>query len=556
MTDPLPQARPALAPCLAGALRRRLRYAWSRLARGRRRPAVEAALDWLLGQEIAGGLRDPWLSHCQSPPLVGACIETALSYGCWAEAARWGRWLVSVQRADGALPRAVPLDEGFADQRARPDWMTRLFEHYRAPTFESTGWAVRSFLALADDLPELEGPATRACRYLQTWIGGDGTLEAPAEGHQFGPGTSCWPVLPLLPALQRAGERWGVPTCRSAAERALRAFVDRGLQPIFADPGFPEGSTGDLAQQIETLLEMGCGETAYKLTGHVNSRQRRDGSVRESLPSGRLDPVLTLGRTTAHAAALWYRLKHRQRADGAMRYLERRQGRDGSLPGLPRHWIPAWSVRDAWAVKHYLDAALLRVRAAFEDRWREFPDEIDPNDGRMQAVRAWVDAFPAGAKVADVGCGTGRFLEHLAEWFPGTRLTGIDFSEAMLARLPDGVEARAGSLLRIPAADGEFDGALAVESLEHALVPERAVAELCRVVRPGGQVLVIDKHRAKQPLSEHDPWERWFLPEELARWLARHCDDVAVEPVAHSEGRAGSDLFLAARGRRRMDPMD
>ena len=124
----------------------------------------------------------------------------------------------------------------------------------------------------------------------------------------------------------------------------------------------------------------------------------------------------------------------------------------------------------------------------------------------------------------------------------------------MLTQLPPGTEAREGSILRIPAADGEFHGAFAVESLEHSLVPQRAIDEICRIVRPGGRVLVIDKHRAKQPLSEHDPWERWFLPEELTRWLSRHCDNVAVTPVSHLEGRGGRDLFLAAGGTRTMEP--
>jgi hypothetical protein len=64
-------------------------------------------------------------------------------------------------------------------------------------------------------------------------------------------------------------------------------------------------------------------------------------------------------------------------------------------------------------------------------------------------------------------------------------------------------------------------------------------------------VLVIDKHRAKQPLSLCDPWERWFTPQELSAWLGRSCDEVAVSPVAHREGRGGRDLFLAARGEKR-----
>jgi hypothetical protein len=65
-------------------------------------------------------------------------------------------------------------------------------------------------------------------------------------------------------------------------------------------------------------------------------------------------------------------------------------------------------------------------------------------------------------------------------------------------------------------------------------------------------VLIIDKNRARQPLSEHDPWERWLTPEELTTWLGRYCDEVTVHPVAHQEGRPGRDLFLAATGRRRV----
>ena len=96
-----------------------------------------------------------------------------------------------------------------------------------------------------------------------------------------------------------------------------------------------------------------------------------------------------------------------------------------------------------------------------------------------------------------------------------------------------------------------MDGAIAIESLEHALLPERAVAELCRIVRPGGRVLVIDKDRARQALSEHEPWERWFTPQELAGWLRAWCNQVTVTPIAHLEGQPGQGLFLAATATRR-----
>jgi malonyl-CoA O-methyltransferase len=240
-----------------------------------------------------------------------------------------------------------------------------------------------------------------------------------------------------------------------------------------------------------------------------------------------------------------------------MRYLVRHQGRSGgfrSCFGLGSRRHPHAEV--TWTAKLYLDAALLQVRAAFDavaataPDASPVPDRIDSEDGRVQTVRCWVEHLGADARVADVGCGRGRYLNHLRRWCPSVELTGIDFSPAMLDALPQGVAPLCGSLLQIPAADGAFDSAFAVESLEHSLLPRRAVAELCRVVRPGGRVLIIDKHRAHQPRSHHEPWERWFTPRELTDWLTPHCHDVTVCTVPHSEGLAGADLFLAAEGTR------
>ena len=254
----------------------------------------------------------------------------------------------------------------------------------------------------------------------------------------------------------------------------------------------------------------------------------------------------------ARMAVLAYQVGLRETADQALRSLQRRQNANGGFPGdAGQAMFSRRRPEDPLAVKYYLDAARLRVRAAFETVGQDLPATIDPADGRVQAVAEWRGQLPPSARVADVGCGKGRFLKHLAAWSPGAELIGVDISPAMLAQLPPGVRVLEGSLLRIPLADGELDGALAVESLEHALLPEQAVAELCRVVRPGGSVLVIDKNRAKQPLSLCEPWERWLTPQELAGWLGRWCDEVVVWPVAHLEGRPGSHLFLAARGRRK-----
>ncbi|MFH1266246.1 MAG: methyltransferase domain-containing protein, partial [Planctomycetota bacterium] len=454
------------------------------------------------------------------PAVTGASIETALAFGCRDEARRWARWLASIQRPDGSIPDAT---------RA-------------ASSFENTAQAGRGFLAILDDLPEVEEAARRACHYLRSWIDDEGRVRPPSDDHRPNPGDPVADELPYLVPLLKAGRRWSVADWTTAVDRVVECWAgDTKAFPWME-------SVGGIARHAEQYLEHGRSFAAEKMMEGISTVQRRDGAVPERLGAG---PVL--GTSLALAAILWYRLGGRVQGDRAMRYLERRQLQCGGFRG-GWGWLVPGSLRreNPWTAKHYLDAALLQVRAAFDTDLPICPDPIPSADGRVRAVREWLESLSPDARVADVGCGMGRYLRHLVGWFPRAQWTGIDVSPAMLDWLPDGVTTCQGSLLRIPAVDGAFDGAFAVESLEHSLAPERAIGELCRVVRPGGWVLVIDKHRAKQPLSEHDPWERWFLPEELAGWLGRYCDDVSVAPASHSEGRGGHDLFLAAQGTRKM----
>lgn len=201
-------------------------------------------------------------------------------------------------------------------------------------------------------------------------------------------------------------------------------------------------------------------------------------------------------------------------------------------------------------MKHFFDSAQWQVRVSFEDERPDLPSEIDPTDGRWRAIRGWFAELGPRTIAADVGCGQGRFLRLLNGGFPSAKLIGVDVSQQMLEQLPAHVEGRLGTMLNLPIKDGELDAAFAVESLEHSLLPERAIDELCRVVRPGGQILIIDKHRDRQALSEHEPWEQWFRPEEVSNWLLRQCRDVTVTPITHGKP-AISGPFLCWRAIRR-----
>lgn len=99
-------------------------------------------------------------------------------------------------------------------------------------------------------------------------------------------------------------------------------------------------------------------------------------------------------------------------------------------------------------------------------------------------------ATRAGAVLADVGCGAGLLGPHLAG--KGYCHVGVDLSASAIGIAHAlGVRAVRGDALDLPLGDGVADVVSAGEILEHVTDLGRAVAEACRVLRPGG-VLVLD----------------------------------------------------------------
>ncbi|MGE3410097.1 MAG: class I SAM-dependent methyltransferase, partial [Pirellulales bacterium] len=249
-------------------------------------------------------------------------------------------------------------------------------------------------------------------------------------------------------------------------------------------------------------------------------------------------------------AGVWYRLGQKVHADRAWDAIAARQLPNGGFVGSYGRGARYFPRREvAWGALQFLDVTLLRVAATFAEGDAAYA-EISTDDARLKTVRRWSARLPDNASIADVGCGRGRYLQHLATWLPRARLVGVDLSERWCREMPRGVEARAGSLLRIPAADGEFDAVLAIESLEHSLLPRRALREMFRVLRPGGRLLIIDKDAAAQPLSKHEPWEQWFAPRELSGWLSEGCQEVAVRSINLPKG-GGKQVYVAWSGVRR-----
>jgi ubiquinone/menaquinone biosynthesis C-methylase UbiE len=126
---------------------------------------------------------------------------------------------------------------------------------------------------------------------------------------------------------------------------------------------------------------------------------------------------------------------------------------------------------------------------------------LDTNGPRWGEVRRQISAalsIRPGNHLLDVGCGTGETVRALAQRVGTTgRVVGVDSSQTMVAEARERT-AGAGSLIEIqlgdayalPFPDDTFDGCLAEKLFAHLEHPDRALAEMCRVTRSGGRVVV------------------------------------------------------------------
>jgi demethylmenaquinone methyltransferase/2-methoxy-6-polyprenyl-1,4-benzoquinol methylase len=112
---------------------------------------------------------------------------------------------------------------------------------------------------------------------------------------------------------------------------------------------------------------------------------------------------------------------------------------------------------------------------------------------RRVAARAVADATAPGARVLDLGCGTGRLGALLAG---RARVVGVDVSRAMLARARDAAPPFAGlvqgSAFRLPFADGSFGAVTSAFVLRNLEDLGGAFREMARVTAPGGTVVALD----------------------------------------------------------------
>jgi SAM-dependent methyltransferase len=138
------------------------------------------------------------------------------------------------------------------------------------------------------------------------------------------------------------------------------------------------------------------------------------------------------------------------------------------------------------------------IRSEFTFQSESFAHTFAADPGGMLALLLEMTPAEPGSRWLDAACGPGIVARALAERVGSVH--GIDLTEAMVERARadaaaagiDNVAFQLGDATAIDLADDGFDGALARLTVHHVPVPERMLAEMRRVVRPGGWVLVGD----------------------------------------------------------------
>jgi len=157
--------------------------------------------------------------------------------------------------------------------------------------------------------------------------------------------------------------------------------------------------------------------------------------------------------------------------------------------------LPAEGVRSMFdRIAPVYDVMNRAMTAGLDQRWRRL------------TARAVVRP---GDDVLDACCGTGDLAIAARE--AGGNVTGLDFSEPMLerARRKDAtIEWIRGDLLELPFGDGSFDAVTVGFGVRNVADLERGLAELRRVLRPGGRLGILEITRPRGPLQLF--YRLWF----------------------------------------------
>jgi ArsR family transcriptional regulator len=236
------------------------------------------------------------------------------------------------------------------------------------------------------------------------------------------------------------------------------------------------------------------------------------------------------------------------------------EGRDELDPSARRLWL---LVRDqvgptpaAAQDQRRLHATLAERRTKSREffsssagQWDRLRDELFGERFHLAALAAFADR---GWTVGDLGCGTGQVSAALAPFV--TRVIAVDTSAAMLQAAKkrlygfDNVELRRGDLEALPIDAARLDAATLTLVLHHVAEPDRALAEVARTLKPGGQLILVDMLPHDRENYRHQMGHVWlgFSDGQVRHALSESgFGEPKIVPLSPDAQSKGPGLFVA-----------
>ena len=212
--------------------------------------------------------------------------------------------------------------------------------------------------------------------------------------------------------------------------------------------------------------------------------------------------------------------------------------------------------------EHRLSGVLARRRAKSQEffatasaGWDRIRGDLFGDSFYLWAVLGLIDP---SLTVGDLGCGTGQLTATVAPHVH--RVIAVDASPEMLeaarGRVGDhpNVDVRQGDLEALPIQAGELDAAMMSLVLHYSPDPARALAEVARVLQPGGRVLVVDMLPHEREEYQQQMGHVWlgFSEKQITKYLnGAGFGNVRVRPLPVDQDARGPALFAAVATRQR-----
>jgi len=240
--------------------------------------------------------------------------------------------------------------------------------------------------------------------------------------------------------------------------------------------------------------------------------------------------------------------------------------RDDLDPSMRRLWLlvreQVGSSPAAAQDQRRLQAALAERRTKSQEffsssagQWDRMRDELFGDRSHLAALAALAEGTWT---VGDLGCGTGQVSAALAPFV--ARVIAVDASAAMLQaarkRLNglDNVELRRGDLEALPIDNGQLDAATLMLVLHHVPEPQRALADVARVLKPQGRAIVVDMLPHDRESYRQQMGHVWLgFSDEHVRRLFQEAgfEEVRIVSLPPDAKAKGPGLFVATARRPR-----